>query len=339
MLNLAMALLQGRDATTVRAFEDFLRPELLDVDAVFDTPPVDGVDLVGPPTTYGDVGIPPLDTTVLVVRRTPVTAELMAGLPLLRHVQKLGDRADTVDLVWAAANGITVECVPRPSLEATAEHTVLLMLALVHGLRAADRAARTPSDAGSTEPGYNWAGLAEFGTLQGRTVGLIGLGEVGVRVARRLCALGAQVHYWSRTRHSPEVERQLGVTWRNRNQLLAESDLISLHVPGTPANRALVDSDFLRRMRPDAYLVNVARGSLIDEAALVRALRERRIRGAALDVHAKEPRPPSDPMLAMEDVILTPHIAGGLRSHTLAEIRTVAQGVIRSLNSVREGRS
>lgn len=336
VLDLAMHLLRGPSPESRRALSDFLDPETVDVAALMLEPPLDQARLVGPPPCYGEIATPPPDTSVLVVRRSAVTAELMETMPQLRHVQKLGERSDRVDLAWATAHGISVELVARPSLESTADHVVMLMLALVRNLLDGDRRARRLTADGADDApavSYNWTGMRNVRALRGSTVGLVGLGEVGTRVASRVRAFGADVVYTSRTRLAHDLEHALGVRWLTQSELLACSDIVSLHVPGTSENRDIVDKEFLGRMKPGSCLVNVARGSLVDEAALVSALERRWLSGAALDVHAHEPRRRDDPLIAREDVILTPHIAGGTRSDALPEILAVARGVRRALEA------
>ena len=338
VLDLAMHVLRGPSEESRRALSAFFRPESVDVAALLSGPPLDEVQLVAAPPEYGGVATPPSDTSVLVVRRTAVTAEMMAALPRLRHVQKLGERSDLIDLAWAMTHDVSVELVPRPSLESTADHAVMLMLALLRSVLDGDRRARRPrTPDADDEPtvSYNWTGMRDVRTLHGSTVGLIGLGEVGTRVARRVRAFGADVVYTSRTRLPADLEEALGVRWLTRSELSSCSDIVSLHVPGTRANRGLVDEQFLRGMKAGSFLVNVARGSLVDEKALVAALRQGRLSGAGLDVHTYEPRRAGDPLIDRDDVIFTPHVAGGLRSDAVPEILGVAHGVRRALDSRR----
>jgi phosphoglycerate dehydrogenase-like enzyme len=333
VLELAALTLRGPSLAADAAFARFLAPEDLPAAAPRHRLLPAGVTVVDPPESYGALARPPADTEVLVVRRSPVRAELMAGLPRLRHIQKLGDRLETVDAGWARDHGITIGVVPRPTLDSTADHAVMLMLALLRRLKSADAAVRS-NTSGSSTPGsvsYNWTGVHDIRPLSACTVGLIGLGEVGLRVAQRVAAFGARVMYSSRTGLPGDRERELGLQGVDLPTLLAASDIVSLHVPATEANRHLLDDAGFGAMKSGALLVNVARGSLVDEAALLRALRSGRLGGAALDVHAREPRRPDDPLLDDARVLLTPHFAGGPRSGALREVQAVVDGVLGAL--------
>jgi lactate dehydrogenase-like 2-hydroxyacid dehydrogenase len=341
VLGLAFQQLRGRTAAGEWELQEFLAPETLDPARFFTEPGLDDVQVHAPPPGYGSARDAPPDTTVLVLRRAHVTADVLAALPRLHHIQKLGTRTDNLDLAWTAAHGITVGTVARPALDSTAEHTVMLILAAVRHLRHADALTRSPTNAApaarsnattahdsSRSPHrYNWTAMTELRSLQGSTVGLLGMGEVGTLVATRLRPFDCEVVYTSRTPLEPAVERSLGVRRVPQDEMLRTCDVISLHVPGTPGNQHLVDAAFLAAMKPRAHLVNTARGSLVDEPALAAALRSGHLRGAALDVHTDEPRRPDDPLLGLESVLLTPHIAGGLRSDALSEAAAVATGV------------
>ena len=266
----------------------------------------------------------PEDAEAIVIRRTRVDAVLLARCPSLRLVQRLGERHDRIALEAAAARGVHVSCLPRPSLIRTAEHAVLLMLALAKRLLPADAAVRRGAPGGS--PGsvaYNWPGLGGLGGLHGSSLGIVGLGEVGALVARRATAFGMRVLYTGRSRQPEAVEAACGAQWRDLDALLAEANIVSLHASNLPENRGAFGQRELRRMRPGALLVNVSRGALLDEAALLCALRDGHLGGAGLDVHGAEPRPAGDPLCALPSVVLTPHIAGGSRLSVVAEVERI----------------
>jgi phosphoglycerate dehydrogenase-like enzyme len=162
---------------------------------------------------------------------------------------------------------------------------------------------------------YNWIGLEDFGTLYGKTAGLIGLGLIGRATADRLRAVGMRLLYTQRNRLDPATEARYGVQWRELDDLLRESDFVSLHhrfQEGPDGNDNHIGAREFALMKPTAYLVNTARGRLVDEDALLEALRSRQIAGAGLDVFRYEPLPADHPLfeLAGDNVILTPHVAG-----------------------------
>ncbi|MGH3434400.1 MAG: 2-hydroxyacid dehydrogenase [Thermocrispum sp.] len=275
------------------------------------------------------------DADVLILRRGEVSRRLFERNPSLQLVQRLGARTDGIDLHAAHEYGVEVACLPRPSLVCTAEHTMLLMLALVKRLSAAERAMRT--GAGSDRPAgavaYNWAGVAGIGGLAGRTLGVVGLGEVGGLVAARARAFGMRVLYCGRRRLAAEREVELGAEYRPIAELLGEADIVALHAPGVTVGEPVIGAAEIAAMRPGALLVNTSRGWLVAEDALYDALRAGRLGGAGLDVHRTEPRPAGDRFCALNNVVLTPHIAGGSRLEVIDEVARMIDNV----RSVRSG--
>jgi phosphoglycerate dehydrogenase-like enzyme len=229
----------------------------------------------------------------------PVTAEVIARAPRLRLIQKIGVGVNTIDLDAARARGIAVCNLPGTNAPAVAELTLLLMLGALRRVASFDAAIRA---------GRGWAldpavqdSLFELG---GRTVGLVGAGAVPRALAPVLRALGCRLLYTARSpRDNGPGE------FRTLDALLAESDVVSLHAPLTAQTARMIDAAALARMKPGAVLVNTARGGLVDQAALVAALREGRLAAAGLDVFAEEPLDPADPLLALPNVVLTPHVA------------------------------
>jgi phosphoglycerate dehydrogenase-like enzyme len=326
VLAMIRAVLAGPTHESVATVTGFFAPEAVELHEVFAmAPDRSAVSLGDLPPGYGEIRTPSVDTEVLVMRRGAITGELIDRLPRLQLVVRLGARPPSMD-PRAAASGVRIACVPRRSLEWTAEHTILLMLALGKKLIVADRLTRAgtaPSERDSFAAGripgesYNWPGLRGLWGLSGRTLAVIGMGEVGTLVAARAEALGMRVLPWNRS---------MG-TSQDRDNVLGSADVVSLNVPGTPANRHLVNSEFLGAMRPGAVLVNTSRGSLLDEEAVYAALIRGRLAGLGLDVHAHEPRPPDDPLSTLDNVVLTPHIAAGARTGVLPEIAAVVEHV------------
>ncbi len=229
----------------------------------------------------------------------PATASVIAAAPRLRLIQKIGTGVNTIDLDAARARDIAVCNLPGSNAPAVAEMTLLLMLAALRRLPLLDRA---------TRDGRGWALDAalqdSFAELGGRTVGLVGYGAVPRALAPVLHALGCRLLYTAR---APQPDA-LG-EWRVLPELLAESDVVSLHVPLTPQTGRLIDAAAIARMRQGAVLVNTARGGLVDQAALVAALASGRLGAAGLDVFADEPVPADEALLRLDNVVLAPHVA------------------------------
>jgi phosphoglycerate dehydrogenase-like enzyme len=213
-----------------------------------------------------------------------------------RLVHKLGAGVNTIDVDAATRHGIAVANMPGANAPSVTEGTLLLMLAALRRLPALDRATRA---------GRGWPSDPSLGEtvrdIGGCTVGLVGYGNIAKQVEAVLTTLGARVLHTS-TRDDGHRD------WRPLPALLAESDIVSLHLPLTPATRHLIDRDALALMKPDAVLVNTARGPIVDEDALAAALREGRLAAAGLDVFATEPVEPGNPLLSLDNVVLTPHV-------------------------------
>jgi phosphoglycerate dehydrogenase-like enzyme len=229
----------------------------------------------------------------------PLHAADIAAAPRLRLIQKIGVGVNTIDLDAARARGIAVCNLPGTNSRAVAELTLLLMLGALR--RVAHFDAETRAGRGWAQPPALQDGLFELG---GRTVGLVGYGAIPALLAPVLAAMGCRLLYTART-PKPEAEGQ----YRSLDALLAESDVVSLHIPETPQTRGLIDARAIARMKRGAVLVNTARGGLVDQAALTAALRDGHLAAAGLDVFAQEPADPREPLFALPNVVLTPHIA------------------------------
>ena len=268
------------------------------------------------------------DAAILIFRRGSIDAALMDANPKLKLIQRIGARADAIDLAAAARRGILVSCVPRATLQLTAEHAILMMLALGKRLREADEAVRKDRwDRARVVPdhgvAYNWARIENIGGLFGKTLGIIGLGEVGALAAGMARGFGMRILYCNRNRLPEAQEAKLGVAYAPLDRLLAESGFVSLHATNIPDNRGLIGAKTFAAMKPTAFFVNTARGPIVDEDALYDALTKGTIAGAGLDVHTIEPRPTPDRLAALPNIILTPHIAGGSRKGVLKEIGAI----------------
>jgi phosphoglycerate dehydrogenase-like enzyme len=171
--------------------------------------------------------------------------------------------------------------------------------------------------------------------VYGKTLGIIGYGEIGTEVSERARAFGMPVLYTKRERLQAPIEARLGVAWREREDLLREADVILLSAPHTPETERIIDDRALALMKPSALLVNIARGGLVDEAALCKALAERRIAGAALDVFVEEPVPADNPLLRLDNVLLTPHIGGGMGGARPVQMRDVLENIVRAAQGVQ----
>jgi glyoxylate reductase len=256
----------------------------------------------------------------LVGSNESVDESLLDLLPDLRLVANYGVGYDRIDVTACAARGVAVTNTPGVLDAATADLAFALLLAAARRVVEGDRLVR----AGGWVGGWADGGItAEFA---GSTLGIVGLGRIGSAVVRRARGFELRVLYTKRTRLPEDEERRLGIEWRPLDRLLAESDLVSLHVPRTPESEGVLDARRLALLRDGAVLVNTARGEIVDEPALVRELVSGRIR-AGLDVFAHEPDVP-DELLGLANVVLTPHIGSATETARHAMTRLVVDNVL-----------
>jgi phosphoglycerate dehydrogenase-like enzyme len=265
----------------------------------------------------------PLQGAAAVVTRGlgRVSAEAVreAG-PALRCIARVGVGTDNIDLEAATAAGIPVLYAPEAFTAATAEHALALLLAVARGIPHMDRRVRNADWQARSGP----LGL----DLPGRRLGVVGLGRIGRRFAELGQALGMDVVAWSRS------SRDARFPHLELDALLQDSDVVSLHLPLAPETAGFLGPDRIRRMRPGAILINVSRGALVDEEALAQALRSGALRGAGLDVLAREPPAPGHPLFDLPQVVLTPHSAALTETAFRRACLEVAGGVATCLRGL-----
>ena len=275
-----------------------------------------------------------MDFLFLPAAFPPVTVNVLENIPSVRLIQSAGAGYDQVDVEGAAALEIPVANSPGHNTSTVAELTVAMLIALQRCLLRCDREIKN----GGYQPlrdSLFRTGLAELGET---TLGLIGLGAIGRKVAQVTGLLGATILYYDLKRLSTAEEQALGVSYKPLDELLATSAAISLHTPLTPQTRGLIGADELARMPAGAYLLNTSRGELVDPRALAQALESGHIAGAALDTLSPEPPPGNHPLLnlspeASERLLLTPHIAGT----TQGAFRRMLTGALNNLQRVAAG--
>jgi phosphoglycerate dehydrogenase-like enzyme len=236
------------------------------------------------------------DVVINVRAFTRFDERLLARLPALRLVAIVGTGADHVDLAAAEQYGVVISNAPGANARSVAEHAIALLFAVARQIPLHDRETRMGE-------WRHHEGLE----LQGKTLGIVGLGNIGRTVAHMASAIGLRVIAWSFTT-DPERARSCGAELVEFDELLRQADIVSLHVPATPESRGMIGVRELGLLRPGAIFINTARAALVDEPALLAALSSGRLGGAGLDVHNPEPLPPDSPYFGLENVVLTPHI-------------------------------
>lgn len=228
-----------------------------------------------------------------------IDAQMIAAAPRLKIISNYGAGYDRIDTQAAAARGIPVTNIPDDTMQATAELALALLMSLSRRVTELDRALR------AGEQGLFTMGARMGHTLNGKLLGIIGMGHIGGALANMCRALGMNVAYYNR--HRLPGEREQGCRYMELDELIAASDVISINCPLTDSTRGLMDARRIALMKPQAMLINTSRGGVVDTAALIEALRQKRIAGAGLDVFPQEPDVPAE-LLELDNVVLTPHV-------------------------------
>jgi glyoxylate reductase len=255
-----------------------------------------------------------------------VDRAVLAANPKLRAVTSMSITPDNIDVAEATKRGIVVTVVPAIVEESVADLHIGLMIAVARRMVEGDRSVRA-----SKFPGSQSNHLAGSFVYR-KTIGLVGIGRIGQATGRRAKGFGMKILYTARHRR-PEVERELGAQYVTLDELLAQSDFVTLHQPLNAETRHMIGDKEFAKMKPTAFIINTARGAVIDEAAMVRALKKKLIAGAGLDVFENEPKVPPA-LLKMKNVVLTPHLGSAVM-----EIRDqMANIVVDNIQALIDGR-
>ena len=269
--------------------------------------------------------------SMVLVNKVQMTQQVMASLPRLRYIGVLATGVNNVDLDAATQRGVTVTNVPGYGSDGVAQHVFALLLELINHTSAHARAARDGTWSCSCDFSLNVAPIME---LAGKTLGIVGVGAIGTRVARIGAAMGMNVmaaYQSSRARvHIEGVE----IDWQPLEEMLAEADVVTLHCPLTIETHHLINMQRLTVMKPSAILINTGRGPLIDEPALADALNHGLIGAAGLDVLSVEPPPSDHPLLTAKNCVVTPHVAWA----SIEARRRMMDQVVRNVKAFLDGR-
>lgn len=239
------------------------------------------------------------DVDGLIVGGDKINRRIIEHAKKLKIIARHGVGVDNIDLKAATDNGVIVTYTPHANAESVADFTIGLILST---------ARRIPQACLTTKQG-KWEATKFMGTeVYGKTIGIIGLGEIGYRVAKRAKGFDMRILYWSR-RRKINLEKELNAQYVNLETLLRASDFVTLHVALTDETRGMIGEKEFNLMKKTAYFFNTARGPIVDEGALYKALREKKIAGAAIDVYSKEPPSADFPLFRLDSVVVSPHIA------------------------------
>ena len=260
------------------------------------------------------------DIAGLIAQTATVDETLLAKLGNLNAVLKLGRSYFNIDVDAVRGRGLQFGCVPRKGPNCVAELTLTLILALSKDLIISNESVSLaayryrgmkPELTSQRKMAFHWMHNTRVHEVVGKTLGIIGMGEIGCELARRTSVMGMRNLYYKRTQLSAELEGVFDTTYADLDDLLRESDYVCVATPHTPETEGMIGAEQFAMMKESAYLVNIARGGIVDEEAMINALQEDRIAGAGLDVFTYEPLPADSPLCSLDNVILCPHIGGG----------------------------
>lgn len=250
------------------------------------------------------------DADYIIAGRIPITAEYIAAAKKLKMIQKWGIGVDKIDCIAAKARNIPVYITAGSNAIPVAELTLGLMLAVSRKIPYVSRTMREGM----------WVRTemrSQCYMLNGKRVGLLGIGNIAKKVARMLYGFGAEVIYFDLFRLPEEQENELHISYVSFDELLRTSDILSIHVPLMDSTRGMIGASEIAQMKESAILINTARGFIVDEAALIDALQNKRLRGAGIDAFEKEPVDPDNPLLQMDHVVCTCHVGGAASDNVI----------------------
>ena len=266
------------------------------------------------------------EASALLVGMERIDAEFLAKAPKLGIAARFGVGYDNVDVEACTARRVYATHTPDVLSGGVADHTWALILGFMRRIPKADTHARTEWAKRERSLPFGW-------DMEGKVLGILGLGRIGSEVLKRSQGFGVETIY-NDLIEKPCLEKRYGVKQVDYDTLLRTSDILTVHVPLTPLTRRMIGAEELGKMKPSALLVNTSRGPVIDEKALTEALKRKQIRGAALDVFEEEPTPLGNPLLGLDNVVVTPHAA----SATWETRRKMAEMAIANIRAYLEGR-
>ena len=276
----------------------------------------------------------------MIAGTATIDDSLLGKMGNLRAVLKLGRSYFNIDVDAVRRRGLHFGCVPRKGPNCVAELALTLIMALSKDLVVGNEAVSLgayryrgskPELTSQRKIAFHWMKNERVHEVTGKTLGIIGMGEIGCELARRASVMGMRNLYYKRTPLSAELEQCFDASYRDLDDLLRESDYVCVATPHTAQTEGLIGAEQIALMKESAYLVNIARGGIIDEEAMIAALQDNRIAGAGLDVFTYEPLPPESPICGLDNVILCPHIGGGTGTNRNIELGAALQEMNRVL--------
>ena len=266
------------------------------------------------------------DVNYVILRTLKMNGDTIKSLPNLKLIQRWGVGFDSVDIKAAGENAVQVAVTSGINSTPVAEYAVLLMLSVYRNIIATHHNVVTGNWRDSTLIDRSYV-------INGKTVGLIGLGSIGKQVTTRIQSFGAEVCYYDAFRLTTEEEKSLGITYLPFDELIKKADIISLHVPLTDKTKNLINSDVFSKMKPTSIIINTARGGIINEQDLYEALSKKQILGAGIDVFENEPVSLDNPLLKLDNVVLSAHSAGNTVDNSINMGKRCVQNILHVSNN------
>jgi len=330
---------EGKDRWRILIADDEYANSIPEVAARFES-----LDLVCADETHNVRTLASGEFDGLVTQFVLVDHSLLESISGLRVVLKMGRSYYNVGVDAVRERELIFASVPRKGPNCVAELAMTLILALSKDLlishkSVADGAYRLrglrPEHTAQRKIAFHWMRHTRVHEVRGKTLGIVGMGEIGCELALRASVMGMRNTYYKRNRLSPELEQRFQAEYLDLKALLQESDYVCLAVPHTPETDKMIGREGLALMKEDAFLVNICRGGVVDEEALIDALANNRIAGAGLDVFTFEPLPADSPLCKMDNVMLTPHIGGGTGTNRVLELSEALEKMVRILSGQR----
>ncbi|MBS3969407.1 MAG: hydroxyacid dehydrogenase [Clostridia bacterium] len=263
----------------------------------------------------------------IIIRSAKITGEIIKSLPKLKVIAKHGIGVDNIDLNTASEIGVMVVNAPEANIHSVAEHALGMILAVTKNFVQLDQ---------ETRKGNFHLRNKIIGTeIMGKTVGLVGMGKIGLLLAQKLGGLGVKLIGYDPYANPDTVRKHEIALVETLDELLANSDIITIHTPLTDTTKGMISEEQFNKMKNNAYLINVSRGSIVDEQALYQALKTGQIRGAALDVFEEEPPAKDNPLFTLDNILVSPHNAALTEDALIAMAVHAAQGVLDYINGKR----
>ena len=279
---------------------------------------------------------------ILVSKKVKIDKQFIENSPNLKFIQLMTNRSDKIDKKILNDKKIKVSLLPQVGCIAVAELAMTLILSLSKKIPLGHNYTKNaeylkmniePFKTEERKHNFQWMKIPNLFEINGKSLGIVGFGEIGTELARRATSFGMIINYFSRTQLSKDIEEEEGINYQKFDELLSSNDFISLHLPHTNESEKMINKRTISLMKKDSYIINTSRGGIIDEDDLVSALKNNQIAGAALDVFLYEPLPAGHSFMKLDNIILSPHIGGGSGGARIKHVENLLNNILKFQNT------